>query len=414
VNIIYNIAVFKIKVLFFILKFFNSKIKLFLEERKNVFEILKKNISNSEKYIWIHVASLGEYEQGLPIFKEIKSLYHDHKIVVSFFSSSGYEVKKKNSIADLTVYLPIDSYLNSKKFIDIINPKLAFFVKYEFWPNYLRNLKINKVPTYLIAGNFREDQWFFKWYGNGFLSLLKTSFTHFFVQNNSSLNLLKKKKIFNSSVMGDSRFDRVKYLLNQNNSIENIKEFINTKTCIVAGSTWTQDESLIIDYLKSSNKENLRWIIAPHQIDLSKINAFQKKLNSTSVLLSNLDKINSKYFKILIIDCVGILTKIYSYANISYVGGAMGNSGLHNILEPAIFKCPIVIGKNYEKFPEAKEMIKQKGLISVKNYDEFEKTFNSLIKNKDLRLKMGEINYNFIKENIGATKNVVSFLKQKI
>ena len=413
-NIIYNIAVFKIKVLFFILKFFNSKIKLFLEERKNVFEILKKNISNSEKYIWIHVASLGEYEQGLPIFKEIKSLYHDHKIVVSFFSSSGYEVKKKNSIADLTVYLPIDSYLNSKKFIDIINPKLAFFVKYEFWPNYLRNLKINKVPTYLIAGNFREDQWFFKWYGNGFLSLLKTSFTHFFVQNNSSLNLLKKKKIFNSSVMGDSRFDRVKYLLNQNNSIENIKEFINTKTCIVAGSTWTQDESLIIDYLKSSNKENLRWIIAPHQIDLSKINAFQKKLNSTSVLLSNLDKINSKYFKILIIDCVGILTKIYSYANISYVGGAMGNSGLHNILEPAIFKCPIVIGKNYEKFPEAKEMIKQKGLISVNNYDEFEKTFNSLIKNKDLRLKMGEINYNFIKENIGATKNVVSFLKQKI
>jgi len=414
VNIIYNIAVFKIKVLFFILKFFNSKIKLFLEERKNVFEILKKNISNSEKYIWIHVASLGEYEQGLPIFKEIKSLYHDHKIVVSFFSSSGYEVKKKNSIADLTVYLPIDSYLNSKKFIDIINPKLAFFVKYEFWPNYLRNLKINKVPTYLIAGNFREDQWFFKWYGNGFLSLLKTSFTHFFVQNNSSLNLLKKKKIFNTSVMGDSRFDRVKYLLNQNNSIENIKEFINTKTCIVAGSTWTQDESLIIDYLKSSNKENLRWIIAPHQIDLSKINAFQKKLNSTSVLLSNLDKINSKYFKILIIDCVGILTKIYSYADISYVGGGMGNSGLHNILEPAIFKSPIIIGKNYKKSPEANEMIKQKGLISVKNSMEFKKTINTLIENKDLRLKMGEINYNFINKNLGATNKVISFLKQKI
>lgn len=413
-NIIYNIAVFKIKVLFFILKFFNSKIKIFLDERKNVFEILEKNISNSEKYIWIHVASLGEYEQGLPIFKEIKSLYHDHKIVVSFFSSSGYEVKKKNSIADLTVYLPIDSYLNSKKFIDIINPKLAFFVKYEFWPNYLRNLKINKVPTYLITGNFREDQWFFKWYGNGFLSLLKTSFTHFFVQNNSSLNLLKKKKIFNSSVMGDSRFDRVKYLLNQNNSIENIKEFINTKTCIVAGSTWTQDESLIIDYLKSSNKENLRWIIAPHQIDLSKINAFQKKLNSTSVLLSNLDKINSKYFKILIIDCVGILTKIYSYADISYVGGGMGNSGLHNILEPAIFKSPIIIGKNYKKSPEANEMIKQKGLISVKNSMEFKKTINTLIENKDLRLKMGEINYNFINKNLGATNKVISFLKQKI
>ena len=413
-NIIYNIALIKIRVLFFILKFFSSKIKSFINERKNVFEILENNISNANKHIWIHVASLGEYEQGLPVFKEIKALYKNHKIVISFFSSSGYEVKKNDSIGDLTIYLPIDTNSNSKKFISIVNPEIVFFVKYEFWPNYLKNLKKNNIPTYLIAGVFRKNQWFFKWYGKGFLSLLKSTFTHFFVQNNSSLELLNENNIYNVSLMGDSRFDRVNSLLNQNNTIENIKSFINNKICIVAGSTWTQDESLIIDYLKSSNKENLRWIIAPHQIDLSKINAFQKKLNSTSVLLSNLDKINSKDFKILIIDCVGILTKIYSYANISYVGGAMGNSGLHNILEPAIFKCPIVIGKNYEKFPEAKEMIKQKGLISVKNYDEFEKTFNSLIKNKDLRLKMGEINYNFIKENIGATKNVVSFLKQKI
>jgi len=414
VNIIYNIALIKIRVLFFILKFFSSKIKSFINERKNVFEILENNISNANKHIWIHVASLGEYEQGLPVFKEIKALYKNHKIVISFFSSSGYEVKKNDSIGDLTIYLPIDTNSNSKKFISIVKPEIVFFVKYEFWPNYLKNLKKNNIPAYLIAGAFRKNQWFFKWYGKGFLSLLKSTFTHFFVQNNSSLELLNENNIYNVSLMGDSRFDRVNSLLNQNNTIENIKSFINNKICIVAGSTWTQDESLIIDYLKSSNKENLCWIIAPHQIDLSKINAFQKKLNSRSVLLSNLDKINSKNFKILIIDCVGILTKIYSYANISYVGGAMGNSGLHNILEPAIFKCPIVIGKNYEKFPEAKEMIKQKGLISVNNYDEFEKTFNSLIKNKDLRLKMGEINYNFIKENIGATKNVVSFLKQKI
>lgn len=413
-NIIYNIALIKIRVLFFILKFFSSKIKSFINERKNVFEILENNISNANKHIWIHVASLGEYEQGLPVFKEIKALYKNHKIVISFFSSSGYEVKKNDSIGDLTIYLPIDTNSNSKKFISIVKPEIVFFVKYEFWPNYLKNLKKNNIPAYLIAGAFRKNQWFFKWYGKGFLSLLKSTFTHFFVQNNSSLELLNENNIYNVSLMGDSRFDRVNSLLNQNNTIENIKSFINNKICIVAGSTWTQDESLIIDYLKSSNKENLCWIIAPHQTDLSKINAFQKKLNSRSVLLSNLDKINSKDFKILIIDCVGILTKIYSYANISYVGGAMGNSGLHNILEPAIFKCPIVIGKNYEKFPEAKEMIKQKGLISVKNYDEFEKTFNSLIKNKDLRLKMGEINYNFIKENIGATKNVVSFLKQKI
>ena len=333
--------------------------------------------------------------------------------MLSFFSPSGYEVKKKDSIGHLTVYLPIDSYLNSKKFIDIIDPKLAFFVKYEFWPNYLRNLKKNKVPTYLIAGNFREDQWFFKWYGKGFLTLLKTSFTHFFVQNNPSLILLNKKRIFNSSVMGDSRYDRVKSLLDQNNSIENIKKFINTKTCIVAGSTWNEDEKLFIDFIKSSNKENICWIIAPHQIDLIKIKIFQKKLSSESILLSEMNKTNYKEFKILIIDCVGILTKLYSYADISYVGGGMGNSGLHNILEPAIFKSPIIIGKNYKKFPEANEMIKQKGLISIKNSVEFKKTINSLIKNKDLRLQMGEINYNFINENLGATNKVISFLKQK-
>ena len=213
--------------------------------------------------------------------------------------------------------------------------------------------------------------------------------------------------------MGDSRFDRVKSLLDQNNSIENIKEFINTKTCIVAGSTWNEDEKLFIDFINSSNKENICWIIAPHQIDLIKIKTFQKNLSSESILLSEMKKTNCKEFKILIIDCVGILTKLYSYADISYVGGGMGNSGLHNILEPAIFKSPIIIGKNYKKFPEANEMIKQEGLISVKNSTEFKKTINTLIENKDLILKMGEINYNFINKNLGATDKVISFLKQK-
>ena len=409
---LYNILIFKTTVLLFFLKFFNKKIRVFVDQRKNVLSTLEKNISKSEKYIWIHVASLGEYEQGLPVFKELKKIYKDHKILLSFFSSSGYEVKKNNEIADLTVYLPLDNYFNSKKFIKIVSPKMAFFVKYEFWPNYLRNLSKNNIPTYLIAGRFRQSHWFFKWYGKSFLKMISSSFSHFFVQNKTSLELLKKFKISNSSLMGDSRFDRVYSLLNQNNFIKNISDFIDQKTCFVAGSTWFEDESLIIDYLKSNSTENIRWIIAPHQINSKKIKEFQNRLNVKSVTLSNLENNNPKDYKILIVDCIGLLTKLYSYANISYVGGAMGKTGLHNILEPAIFKCPIVIGKNHDKFPEAQEMINLKGLISVKNSLDFNNVVNKLINDKELCLKMGENNYNYIFENLGATKNVVSFLKQ--
>ncbi len=409
---LYNILIFKTTVLLFFLKFFNKKIRAFVDQRKNVLNTLEKNISKSEKYIWIHVASLGEYEQGLPVFKELKKIYKDHKILLSFFSSSGYEVKKNNEIADLTVYLPLDNYFNSKKFIKIVCPKMAFFVKYEFWPNYLRNLSKNNIPTYLIAGRFRKSHWFFKWYGKSFLKMISSSFSHFFVQNKTSLELLKKFKISNSSLMGDSRFDRVYSLLNQNNFIKNISDFIDQKTCFVAGSTWFEDESLIIDYLKSNSTENIRWIIAPHQINSKKIKEFQNRLNVKSVTLSNLENNNPKDYKILIVDCIGLVTKLYSYANLSYVGGAMGETGLHNILEPSIFKCPIVIGKNHDKFPEAQEMINLKGLISVKNNLDFNNAVNKLINDKELCLKMGENNYNYILDNLGATKNVVSFLKQ--
>ena len=278
--------------------------------KKKCLNTLEKNISKSEKYIWIHVASLGEYEQGLPVFKELKKIYKDHKILLSFFSSSGYEVKKNNEIADLTVDLPLDNYLNSKKFIKIVSPKMAFFVKYEFWPNYLRNLSKNNIPTYLIAGRFRQSHWFFKWYGKSFLKMISSSFSHFFVQNKTSLELLKKVKISNSSLMGDSRFDRVYSLLNQNNFIKNISDFIDQKTCFVAGSTWFEDESLIIDYLKSNSTENIRWIIAPHQINSKKIKEFQNRLNVKSVTLSNLENNNPKDYKILIVDCIGLLIKL--------------------------------------------------------------------------------------------------------
>jgi 3-deoxy-D-manno-octulosonic-acid transferase len=395
----------------FILKYFNSKIRSFNNERKNVLKNLENSVSKNDNHIWIHVASLGEYEQGLPIFKEIKSLYKNHKIILSFFSSSGYEVRKNNSIGDLTIYLPLDSPYNAKKFISLLNLKMAFFVKYEFWPNYLQNLKNNNVPTYLLAGLFRENHWFFKWYGSGFLNLLKSSITHFFVQNKESKNLLASYNITNCTLMGDSRFDRVNSLLNQNNEIKNIKEFIGDKICLVAGSTWKEDESIMINSINDNN--DLAWIIAPHQINKKQIKKFQDKLKCESIIHSNLNQNNVTTAKVLIIDSIGLLTRLYSYSDISYVGGGMGTSGLHNILEPAIFKNPILIGKNYLNFPEAKNLIAENGAVSVKDAKEFKRILNELIENKRERIKMGEINFNYIKSNLGTTKNVISYLKER-
>jgi 3-deoxy-D-manno-octulosonic-acid transferase len=395
----------------FILKYFNSKIRSFNNERKNVLKNLENSVSKNDNHIWIHVASLGEYEQGLPIFKEIKSLYKNHKIILSFFSSSGYEVRKNNSIGDLTIYLPLDSPYNAKKFISLLNLKMAFFVKYEFWPNYLQNLKNNNVPTYLLAGLFRENHWFFKWYGSGFLNLLKSSITHFFVQNKESKNLLASYNITNCTLMGDSRFDRVNSLLNQNNEIKNIKEFIGDKICLVAGSTWKEDESIMINSINDNN--DLAWIIAPHQINKKQIKKFQDKLKCESIIHSNLNQNNVTTAKVLIIDSIGLLTRLYSYSDISYVGGGMGNSGLHNILEPAIFKNPILIGKNYLNFPEAKNLIAENGAVSVKDAKEFKRILNELIENKRERIEMGKINFNYIKSNLGTTKNVISYLKER-
>ena len=410
-RVIYNIAIIKVRALMFILKYFNSKIRSFNNERKNVLKNLENSVSKNDNHIWIHVASLGEYEQGLPIFKEIKSLYKNHKIILSFFSSSGYEVRKNNSIGDLTIYLPLDSPYNAKKFISLLNLKMAFFVKYEFWPNYLQNLKNNNVPTYLLAGLFRENHWFFKWYGSGFLNLLKSSITHFFVQNKESKNLLASNNITNCTLMGDSRFDRVNSLLNQNNEIKNIKEFIGDKICLVAGSTWKEDESIMINSINDNN--DLAWIIAPHQINKKQIKKFQDKLKCESIIHSNLNQNNVTTAKVLIIDSIGLLTRLYSYSDISYVGGGMGTSGLHNILEPAIFKNPILIGKNYLNFPEAKNLIAENGAVSVKDAKEFKRILNKLIENKRERIEMGKINFNYIKSNLGTTKNVISYLKER-
>ena len=411
-NILYDLLINIIQLHLHVLKYFNKTVFNFLIKRKKIFKKLKSNISKNEKYIWIHVASLGEYEQGLPVFKKIKSLYKDHKIVLSFFSSSGYDLRKNNPISDLTLYLPIDTSNNAKRFINLINPEIAVFVKYEFWPNFLKYLKKNNTPTYLLAGVFRKNHWFFKPYGFWMRNNLKT-FNHFFVQNNDSKKILKKYNFNNCSVMGDSRFERVLELPNQENEIKYLNKFKKSKQCFVAGSTWNEDDEIIIKFINSYKENDICFIIAPHQIDLNKINKAKSFIKKKSILMSELNKDNASKNSVIFIDSIGLLTSVYSYADIGYVGGGMGNTGLHNTLEPAVFKIPVIVGKNFEKFHEVSELINLKGFISIKNYDTFKNELIDLINNKKARDKMGQINYKYILNKIGASEKVITYLKQK-
>ena len=411
-NILYDLLINIIQLHLHVLKYFNKTVFNFLNKRKKIFKKLKSNISKNEKYIWIHVASLGEYEQGLPVFKKIKSLYKDHKIVLSFFSSSGYDLRKNNPISDLTLYLPIDTSYNAKRFIDLVNPVIAVFIKYEFWPNFLKYLKKNNTPTYLLAGVFRKNHWFFKPYGFWMRNNLKT-FNHFFVQNNDSKNILKKYNFNNCSVMGDSRFERVLELPNQKNEIKYLNKFKKSKQCFVAGSTWNEDDEIIIKFINSYKENDICFIIAPHQIDLNKINKAKSFIKKKSILMSELNRDNASENSVIFIDSIGLLTSVYSYADIGYVGGGMGNTGLHNTLEPAVFKIPVIVGKNFEKFHEVSELINLKGFISIKNYDTFKNELIDLINNKKARDKMGQINYKYILNKIGASEKVITYLKQK-
>lgn len=402
----------------FILKIsalFNPKIKLFVDGRKSVYKVLSNKIKAYDKTIWFHAASLGEYEQGLPVMERMKSRFPNHLIVLTFFSPSGYEVRKNNTIADVTVYLPLDTQSNVEKFMEIIRPDMAFFIKYEYWPNYLNALKSRETPTYLISGIFREDQLFFKWFG-GFYRNALSAFEHFFVQNSKSKDLLLKLGKSNVTVSGDTRFDRVASILNRDNSLEFIEEFKNNSLTIVVGSSWPKDESLLVSYMNSA--ENVKFIIAPHNIKTEQIQALKNSISKKTILFSEVDftssnPINLANFDVFIIDTIGILTKIYSYADIAYVGGGFGNPGVHNILEPATFGVPIVIGTNYSHFPEATALVNMEGCISISTQEELNETFDNLIQNQDIRFEKGHICSTFVEMNKNATEIIMNHIAPK-
>lgn len=384
---------------------FNSKLSLFVNGRKKTISILKNSISKNDRVIWIHAASLGEFEQGLPVMEQLKYDYPTHKILLTFFSPSGYEVKKNNKTADVICYLPLDTKKRVAQFLKAAQPELAIFIKYEIWPNYLAALKKHNIPTVLISALFKKKQIYFKWYGL-FMRNSLSNFSHFFVQNNKSEILLNEIGYRNVTVAGDTRFDRVLEILQRENTLNFIHDFKDHKFCLVCGSTWPEDEKIIADFI-NQNQLSIKVIIAPHTIKPNHINTIKQSLNKPAICFSDLKNAKLKEYDVLILDTIGILTKTYSYADIAFVGGGFA-TGLHNTLEPAVFGIPVLIGPQYEGFVEAEDLVSLKGIISIENSLDFKQYMNKFYSDQDFKNKTGQINYTYINEQAGATKKIVS------
>ena len=408
-KLFYNIIIELAAVMVCLFSGLNKKIQQGQKGRNKSLNVLKQALLPSDKVIWLHCASLGEYEQGLPVFEALKQEYKGYKFVMTFFSPSGYEIRKDNPIADVVVYLPLDQKAAVKSFLDVVHPELVVFVKYDLWPNYLLEMKRRNITSILISALFRPSQAYFKFYG-GWLKNLLFTFDHIFTQDTYSKVLLNSIGYRAVTVSGDTRFDRVGDQLKIDNTLDFIAEFKNNQICVVAGSTWPEDETLLIDYINSS-KEGTKFIIAPHNMDLNQIKSVVKQLKKPTVLYSNYTTETLKDKTVFIVDTIGLLSKIYSYANIAYIGGGMGTSGLHNTLEAATFGLPIVIGKNYQKFPEAKAMLSNGGLFSIRDFESLESTLNMLINDSQKRTEYGQKNKDYIEGSKGASELVMSKLK---
>mgnify|MGYP001214095762 CR=1 FL=1 len=407
---IYNISINFIILVLQPFRIFSKKLNIFFRDRASSLKLIEKKIQPNDKTIWFHVASLGEFEQIKPIIKELKTGNHKLKILISFFSPSGFKASLNYSLAE-RVYLPLDTKGNAKNFIKKINPNVAVFVKNDIWTNYLIELKKNEIPIFSISSKFHKSQFYFKIYGKWFLNKLK-QIDYFFVQDNKSKELLNLNSIDNVSITGDTRIDRVKEIAKEDKKFDSILKFINNDLCFIAGSSWDADNAIFLNSILK--RSNLKTIIAPHNIVESEIKVLEKQTHSLSVRYSKIDRDLEPSKKILIIDSVGSLKHLYRYTDIAYIGGGMGNLGLHNILEAAVFGIPIIIGKNYKGFSEAEELVKLEGVKSISSEFEFNDVFNNLISNKNVREKMGEINKDYIYSNSGGSEEIIKALKKSL
>ncbi|MCL2289714.1 MAG: 3-deoxy-D-manno-octulosonic acid transferase [Bacteroidetes bacterium] len=388
--------------------FFSKKAKLWHSGRKNIFLFLEEKCADKENIIWFHCASLGEFEQGKPLMEKIKQEEKNVTLLVTFFSPSGFEVKKNDPVAEIITYLPVDTPKNAKKFIQIVKPQKVFFIKYEFWYNYMNELSRFDIPFYYISAIFRENQYFFKNYGAWFLKQLKKC-SYFFVQNENSKILLQQHEISNAIVTGDTRFDRVYTIAQQPYTLDFISSFKAERKLLVAGSTWQPDEKLLVELFPKINP-NYKLIIAPHQIEKSHIEQIKKQFSSfLTICFSEKEEKDISNAEILIIDTIGLLSKIYKYADVSYIGGAF-KTGLHNVLEAAVFEKPIFFGPHFQKFNEAVELVESGGAFSVKNAEEMTQKMCHLEKKTSFYDAVCEICRKYVAQNLGATDKIMSEL----
>ena len=389
--------------------FGHAKAKRLVEGQKQVWNRIQTRLSQCERRIWIHCASLGEFEQGRPLMEDIRANYPHFRILITFFSPSGYELRKDDAGADDVFYLPFDTRRNARRFVRLIHPEIIFFIKYDFWRNYLKIIEQYQIPLYLVSAIFRPEQVFFKWYGGWYRKLL-TAFTHFFVQNGQSKELLAGIGFTNITITGDTRFDQVCRISDRAKQIPQVEQFVNGQPCIVAGSSWPSDEEMLTRYINTDNR-NIKWIFAPHELHESQIKRLMESVHIKAVRYSQLSGKNPADYQLLVIDNFGMLSSLYRYATVAYVGGGLDeNNGVHNTLEAAVYGIPVIFGGVYDEYQEAVDLVTLGGAISIRDYNEFALKVNNLLDNPQLVKRIGDIAGAYVASGRGATAKVLEEL----
>ena len=407
----YNISLLFYLLMIRIASLFNDKARLWIGGRRALLARLKSEVDNNHPIAWFHCASLGEFEQGRPLIEAFKLKYPTCKILLTFFSPSGYEVRKNYAGADIICYLPMDTPGNAQKFLDIVQPKIAVFVKYEYWFNYINGLSKRNIPLIYVSAIFRPGQRFFTRWGRWQLDILKKA-SHFFVQNEESSQLLQDAGIRQVTVSGDTRFDRVYEVAQEKKAFPVIEQFKGKAPLLLAGSTWPADEEIIVPLIED-NPLKMKFIFAPHEVHPERIQLLERKLPGKVVRFSQIDAQSAHDADVLIIDSIGILSHLYQYASIAYIGGGFG-VGIHNILEAATFGNPVIFGPNYRKFQEANELIAKGGAFTINSQKEFEDIIKKLLKRKPFYQQSSDTSKNYVESKQGATDAIMGYISGKL
>ncbi len=410
-HLLYNFSIILYDLAIKLASLFNKKALLWVNGRKGLLDQIALNLDHDANHVWFHCASLGEFEQGRPIMEKFRIDNPDMKIVLTFFSPSGYEVRKNYQGADYVFYLPLDTPGQALKFIEYVQPCMAIFIKYEFWFNYLIQLHKKNIPIIFVSAIFRPGQMFFSWWGGWFRKRLK-EMTWFFVQDKTSQKLLNTLGVHNVSVSGDTRFDRVREVALNPTRFGQVEKFIQGSVIFMAGSTWPADEQLLVPYI-NQEKRDIKFIIVPHEISDVHIQKLKNSIKTKVVVYSQYDETEYMHARVLIIDRIGMLSNLYQYASIAFIGGGFGK-GIHNILEAATFGMPVIFGPQYQKFAEARDLVSYHCAFSVKNLKEFTEIVSKLLNDYNLVKHISDVNRNYVVAKCGATLQIMQFINALI